>query len=195
MVDKQKCVDAAMRKGYEYTTKYWGCAQSTFAAIVDTLRDFDIELTSEEAEEAIFKSLVGLSGGHANMNIGNCGALTGAAMAISLVSGVNRQKQLDDKEHRWIAFDNVAKTIGQKFLEEYGGLTCRDVTWKRFGKWWDSWNPEAKADFSREEKERGCLAEGKCTISRAAGWGVGYILDILENPRTLEQVKKDHDLS
>ncbi len=195
MVDKQKCIERAMQLGFEYTTKYWGCAQSTFAAIVDTLREYGIELTNKEAEEEIFKGLVGLSGGHANMGTGNCGALTGAAVAISLVSGIDRQKQLEDKDYRWIAFDNVAKTIGKKFLEEYDGLTCRAVTWKRYGKWWDSWNTEAKADFSKEEKERGCLAVGKCTISKTAGLGVGYILDILENPRTLEQIKKDHNLN
>lgn len=194
MMDKQACIDKATEQGYEYTTKYWGCAQSTFKAIIDTLRKQGIELTSKESEEELFKCLVGLSGGHANMGTGNCGALTGAAFAISLASGIGRQEQLDDKDNRWIAFDNVAKSIGQKFLDEYGGVSCRQVTWKRFGKWWDSWNPEAKADFSQEEKVRGCLAVGKCTISKTAGLGVSYILDMLENPRTLEQVKKDHDL-
>lgn len=194
MLDREKCVQRAMQLGFEYTTKYWGCAQSAFAAIVDTLRENGIELTTKEVEEAIFKGLVGLSGGHANMGIGNCGALSGAAAAISLVSGINRAKQLEDKDNRWIAFDNVAKTIGKKFLEEFNGLRCRDVTWKCYGKCWNSWDPAAKADFSKEEKERGCLAAGKCTISKAAGWGTGYIIDILNNPRTLEQVKKDHNL-
>jgi hypothetical protein len=191
---KQERIDRAVQLGYENTTRYWGCAQSTFMAVVDTLREYGIELTDKESEEAIFKCLVGLSGGHGNMGSGNCGALTGAAFAISLASGVDRQKQLEDKDYRWIAFDNVAKTIGQKFLEEYGGVTCRSVTWKRFGKWWNSWIPEAKAEFSKEEKERGCLAPGKCTISKTAGLAVGFILDILENPRTLEQIKKDHNL-
>ncbi|NLS45429.1 MAG: C_GCAxxG_C_C family protein [Firmicutes bacterium] len=195
MANRERCVERAEQLGFEYTTKYWGCAQSCFAATVDALREEGIELTNKDAEEAIFKSLVGLSGGHGNMGVGNCGALTGAAVAISLASGVDREKQLNDKDHRWIAFDNVSKTIGQKFLEDYHGISCRAVTWKRWGKWWDSWNPEAKADFSKEEKERGCLAKGVCTISIAAGLAVGYIIDILENPKTLQQVKKDHNIA
>jgi len=194
MLDREKIVDRAMEKAFEYTTKYWGCAQSTFAAIVDTFKEEGIYLTSEEAEEAIFKGMVGLSGGHANMGRGNCGALTGAATAISLVSNIGRAKQEEDKNYRWIAFDNVAKTIAKDFIENYRGLTCRDVTWTRWGKWWDSWNPEAKADFSQEEKDRGCLKKGVCTISMYAGKGAGYIVDILENPRTYEQVLKEHNL-
>ena len=194
MVDKEKVVERAKQLGCEYANRYWGCAQSTFSAIIDTLRESGILLTTPEAEGAIFKGLVGLSGGHGNMGIGNCGALTGAAVAISLSSGVDRAKQLEDKNYRWIAFDNVSQNIGKIFFDEYKGFSCRDVTWKRFGKWWNSWDPEAKADFSKEEKERGCLDIGKCTISIVAGWGAGYILDILQNPRTLEQIKKDHNI-
>ncbi len=194
MLDREKIVKRATQLGFENTGKYWGCAQSTFAAIVDTFREEGIPLCSKEAETAIFKGVVGLSGGHANMGKGNCGALTGAAVAISLASNVGRADQLKDRNNRWIAFDNVGKTIAQDFINEFRGLTCRDVTWKRWGKWWDSWNPEAKADFSKEEKERGCLGEGICTISMYAGKGAGYIVDIINSPRTLEQVMADHDL-
>lgn len=194
MLDKEKIIDRAEQLAFEYTSKYWGCAQSTFAAIVDTFKEQGIRLCSEEAETCIFKGVVGLSGGHANMGNGNCGALTGAAVAISLASNVGRQDQLTDRNNRWIAFDNVGKTVAQDFINEFGGVTCRAVTWKRWGKWWDSWNPTAKADFSKEEKCRGCLAKGVCTISMFAGRGAGYIVDILNNPRTLEQVMKDHDL-
>ena len=195
MLDREKIVDRAEQLAFEYTTRYWGCAQSTFAGIIDALKEEGISLCSEEAAEEIFKAAVGLSGGHGNMGIGNCGAMTGASLAISLASNIGRADQLDDRNNRWIAFDNVGKLIAQDFIQEYRGLTCRDVTWKRWGKWWDSWNPESKADFSKEEKERGCLAKGVCTISMFAGKAAGHIVDILNNPRTLEQVMKDHNLA
>lgn len=176
-------------------TTLWGCAQSTFCTVVDYLREEEgIELMPPEVEEEMFKALVGLSGGIGNCGIGNCGAVTGASFVISYVSGIGRKTLEKLEGHRWIAFDNVAETIGKKFLEDYHGVRCRDVTWARFGKWYDSWNPAAKAEFSKEEKERGCLHPQKCTIAHAAAFAVEVVLNILKNPRTLEQVKIDHKL-
>jgi hypothetical protein len=192
MTDKNRCVANAIRLGRQNYIKYFNCAQATFTAIIDALREEGIELTSREGEEAIFNGLTGFSGGYANLGCGNCGALTGAATAISLASKVDRPMQLRNMNYRWIAFDNVAKTIGAKFKEEYYGLTCRHVTWECYGKLWDFWNQEANADFFKEGKERGYLDAESSTISRAAGWGVASILDILEHPRTLEQVKAEH---
>ena len=152
MVDKEKCVNKAIQLGTVNYSKYNNCAQATFTAIIDALKEEGITITSAEAEEAIFNSLAGVSGGHANMGTGNCGALTGAVAAISLASNVSRAMQLTDKENRWIAFDNVSKTIVTKFKNEFHGLTCRDVTWKRNGKIWDIWDPEANENFLFEKK-------------------------------------------
>ena len=123
--------------------------------------------------------------------------LTSAVLAAGLAD-VTRADQLQDKDHRWIAFDAVAETIGKRFAETYGGLRCRDVTWARFGKQYDSWNPSAKDQFGQDELARGCVTNPKdypCTIPRTAGWAVEAILELLENPKTLDQVKKDHQLS
>jgi hypothetical protein len=188
------CVKKARELGGQYVQKYWGCAQSTFAAVIDALRSAGVELVSPEIEDEMFKGLVGLSGGVGNMGVGNCGALTGASFAVSLASGVGRNEQLRDKDHRWIAYDNVAETIGKKFLDTFGGTSCREVTWKRWGKQYNSWIPEIKQEFAREEMERGCLSADKCTQPMVAGWAVEFILDIIENPKTLEQVKQGHKL-
>lgn len=195
MVDKKKCVDRAIQLGYENYFKYTNCAQATFIAIVDALKEQGVELTSLEAEEAIFNALAGVSGGHANLGCGNCGALTGAAAAVSLASAVDRPMQTLDKDFRWIAFDNVSKTIGDKFKKKFYGFTCRFVTWERYGKIWNLWNKEANQDFLKEQVERKYLEVGDSTVSTVAGWGVEYVIDILENPRTLEKVKSDHNLN
>lgn len=194
MIDKKRCTEKAIQLGADNYIKYTNCAQATFTAILDALREEGIELTSTEAEEAIFKALSGVSGGHANLGCGNCGALSGAATAISLVSGVSRSMQVEDKNYRWIAFDNIAKTIGTKFKNNFHGLTCRNVTWERYGKLWDFWNVNSNTDFLNESKERGYMEAGKSTVSIIAGWGAAYVVDILENPRTLEQIKVDHNL-
>ena len=195
MVYKKKCVDRAMQLGHENYFKYTNCAQATFTAIVDALKEQKVDLTSLEAEEAIFNALAGVSGGHANLGCGNCGALTGAAAAISLASNVDRSMQTLDKNFRWIAFDNVSKTIGEKFKKEFYGLTCRLVTWERYGKIWNLWNEESNKDFLKEQIERKYLEVGKSTVSYVAGWGAEFVIDVLENPRTLEKVKSDRDLN
>ena len=190
--EKDRVIERAGELGGKYVHIYWGCGQSSFSAVVDALREAGIELCTKQDEEEMFKGVIGLSGGYGNMNIGNCGALVGAAFAISLFSGIGREEQLQDKDNRRITFDNVAETIGERFLEEFGGLRCRDVTWKRFGKQYDSWDPEVKREFARDEEERGCIGEKKCTIPMAARWATEYILDLMENPLTLEKVKEKY---
>lgn len=195
---RRRCVQKAHELGAQYVTTWWGCAQSTFCATMGALRSEGIELVTPDLEGEIFPGLVGLSGGCGNMNVGSCGAITGASLAVSLATNIKRSDQLKDKDHRWIAFDAVAETIGRRFAEAYGGLRCRDVTWTRFGKQYDSWNPSAKNEFGKDELARGCVTNPKdypCTIPRTAGWAVEAILDILEHPKTLEQAKKDHELS
>jgi len=195
MADKKRCTDRAIQLGADNYSKYTNCAQAAFTAIIDAIREEGIVLTSAEAEEALFNALSGVSGGHANLGCGNCGALTGAAAVISLVSAVDRSMQESNMNYRWIAFDNVAKTIGAKFKSDFYGLTCRNVTWQRYGKLWDWRNPDANENFMNESKQNGYMDAGKSTVSIVAGWGAGYVIDILENPRTLEQVKADHNLA
>lgn len=191
-MDREQCVRRAVELGIRYVPVYWGCAQTTFCAIVDALRSEGLQLVTPEVQEQIVKGLVGLSGGVGNLGRGNCGALTGAAVAISLVSRVGRKEIEQDPMYRWIAYDNVAETIGQRFLQEFHGLSCRDVTWTRWGKWYDSWNPAIKAEFVAEERSRGCLGTPQCTQAMVAGWATEYILDICQHPRTLDKVKADH---
>lgn len=177
--------------------KWCGCAQAAFCTIVDYLREEEgVELVAPETEEEMFKALVGLSGGAGNSGWGSCGALTGSGFAISLATGVGREQlvELRDAGARWLAFDNVAETIGQKFKDNFKGLTCHDVTFNRFGKWYDRWDPVVKAEFIKEEGERACFTPDKCTVAMAAAWAVEIILDLRKNPRTLEQVKRNHKL-
>jgi hypothetical protein len=194
-----------IKKGYEiggeYVTTYWGCAQSTFLATTDTLREFGIEILTWEDEKKMFPAFVGLAGGTGNMGIGSCGALVGTGFCISLVAlrcqEIDQKAQEENINNRWISFDAAYNYTALRFLKEYNGLSCRDVTWSRFGKHWDSWDPCAKAEFGREEQERGCILDTAgypCTIARAVAWGVEDIVDLLANPITLQKVVEEHNL-
>ena len=198
---KERLIKKAYEIGGKYVPTYWGCAQITFMGIVDTLRTEGIEILTKEDQEKIFPAFVGLSGGTGNMGDGTCGDACGAGFCISLVAnrsqGVDQKVQESNINNRWISFDAVYKYTVKKFLKEYNGLSCRAVTWARFGKHWDSWNPAAKAEFGKEEEERGCILDPAgypCTIPRGIAWAVESIIDLLVHPITIEQVIEEHNL-
>ncbi|MGQ9616697.1 MAG: C-GCAxxG-C-C family (seleno)protein [Spirochaetota bacterium] len=198
---KEKLIKLSYEIGGKYVPTYWGCAQSSFLATVDTLREFGIEILTENDEKSMFPGFVGLAGGTGNVGIGTCGALVGTGFCLSLVAnrsqGIDQKVQETNVNNRWISFDAVYSYSVRRFLTAYNGITCRDVTWSRFGKNWDSWDPVAKADFGREEQERGCILDTSgypCTIARAVAWAVEDILNLMANPITLEQVIREHKL-
>jgi hypothetical protein len=165
------------------------------------LRKFGIEILTWEDEKKMFPAFVGLAGGTGNIGVGSCGALVGTGFCVSLAAlrcqGVDQKVQEENINNRWIAYDAVYNYTALRFLKEYNGLSCRDVTWSRFGKHWDSWDPSAKAEFGREEQERGCILDTAgypCTIARAVAWGVEDIVDLLADPITLQKVVEEHNL-
>ena len=198
---KKDLIKRAYEIGGKYVTVYWGCAQTTFLATVNTLREAGIEILSKSDEEKIFPGMVGLAGGTGNIGTGSCGALVGTGFCVSLVAnrsqGVDRETQQENINNRWISFDAVYNTMAKRFMDEYNGLSCRSVTWASFGKNWDSWDPVAKEEFGIEQNQRGCLEDPAgypCTIARAVGWAVEDIIDLLVKPITLEYVIKEHNL-
>lgn len=198
---KGELIKRAYKIGGDYVPIYWGCAQTSFLATVHVLREVGVEIITKEDEEKIFPAMVGLAGGTGNIGIGSCGAFVGTSFCISIVAnrnqGVDRRVQESNINNRWISFDAVYKYTVKRFLDKYQGLSCRAVTWARFGKHWDSWNPSAKANFGAEERERGCLNDPTgypCTIARAVGWAVEDIINLLVNPITLKGVIKEHNL-
>lgn len=198
---KKDLIESAYEIGGDYFTTFWGCSQASYMATVDTLRTEEIELLTKNDQEKIFPALVGLAGGSGNMGVGSCGAFVGTAFLVSLTAlrsqGITREVQESNINHRWIAFDSVYQHTVERFLEKYDGLSCRDVTWARFGKQYDSWNPKGKAEFAKDEEERGCkndTAGYPCTIARAVAWAVEDIIDIMVDPITLDRVIKEHEL-
>ena len=193
-MDREKCIARAKALGAEYEMKYNNDTQATFQAIVDALKEEGITLTDPKTEELLFRSLAGFVGGHAYTGNGNAGALTGASAVISLISDVGREKLTIDRNHRWISYDNAYKSLYHDFVNAYRGLTDKHVAWTAYGKWWDYWNPESWQNFLAESKERGYFGNENSVVAITAALGAGYAIDILEHPRTFEQVKIEHGL-
>jgi C_GCAxxG_C_C family probable redox protein len=117
--DIKKIRDLA--KGYEMTCT--GCAQSTVAALLEVL---DID------SEDVFKAASGLADGIGLSSDGSCGALTGGAMVIGLISGRTYQEFKDPLAA--ITSYDLAKELHEHFISEYGTCRCADIQKKLMGR-------------------------------------------------------------
>lgn len=196
MDKRDHCVQKAKELAVSYERTLVGCAHATFAAVLDALRSEGIEVATPEVEEEIFKGLVGLSGGLGNMGSGSCGALMGASFAVSLVAGVGR-KELEEKgnAYRWIPYYHVAEGVGKKFIQNLGGLTCREIWMHRFGKACNWRVPGRRQEHVETAERMQCRGPNSCTIALAAGWAAEAICDMLDNPQNLEWVIRQHEPS
>jgi hypothetical protein len=186
------CIQKAKELGPAYERSLVGCGHCSFAAVADSLKSQGIRLAAEEVEEKIFSGLIGLTGGFGNMGIGSCGALSGAAFAISLATGVTKEENAQDKTSRWLAYRDVKKYIGDKFLERWGALTCREIQIRNFGIALNSRIPERNKELFKIASEKGCGTPEQCTIALAAGWATEGILEILNRtPDERERIKQE----
>ncbi len=176
---KEKAIQKARELGKEYENLYVGCAQSSFAAIIDALRsEADIELLTPEEEDRFFTALVGLSGGVGMSAKGTCGAVTGSSLAVSFATGKGRKEQLADKWAPVPSSKNVRDGVVNKMANEFGSIICREICFCRFGKSYDFTKPDVAVEFlSQSRKHPQCTVEG-CTISKAAVWAVEKICDM-----------------
>lgn len=190
---RERCAHKARELAVEYQQTLVGCGHCSFAATIDALRSEGVELVSPEVEDAMFKGLIGLTGGVGNMGVGTCGAVIGAGFAISLATGIGRKELEPDKGNRWISYYNVAENLSKKWIERNGGLSCRETQIASFGKAFNSRMPERSKELFETAQKKGCLNCEECTIARAAGWAVDAIWDMKENPEDLTWVKERHE--
>jgi C_GCAxxG_C_C family probable redox protein len=121
------------------------------------------------------KSATGLAGGGALCGDGTCGALAGGIMAIGLVCG--RDKEGFRAGERGTKTYEVARKLYYRFREEYGGITCKDVQEKTFGRSFDLW----KEDDYRIFEEMGGHTD-KCpdVVGKTAIWTTDILFDELK---------------
>lgn len=158
---------------------YHGCATSTFAAIVDTL--------GLKYGDECFRAMIGLAGGTGHLTKGTCGALAGAAAAISLSYNKSREEveamlenpaelhPLDPRIPRFFQeiFEKTAE-VAKKVREEYGSILCSDIQFSLYGQTLDLLDPKKHWEF-------GELLESRTVNCRTiegdiAGWAVEAIM-------------------
>jgi C_GCAxxG_C_C family probable redox protein len=170
MIDyKNMSREDVLKKVYEtafaYERDYGNCPQSILATMH--------ELFGIGSEDA-FRSATGMAGGGALAGQGTCGALIGGFMAIGLVFGRSPEDYTLGKG-AGRAY-KAAKVLHDRFVREFGGVVCKDVQKKIFGR---AFNLLDRDEYHLFEEMGGHT--DKCTdvVGKVAVWTADIILDEL----------------
>ena len=161
------------------SSPYHGCATAVFTALVDTL--------GLNGGDEVFKAMIGLAGGTGHLTRGTCGALAGAASAISLSYNKGREetvrlmedpKNLHPADQHMLKFfqemfDKIAE-VAKKMYEKYGSVNCDEIQFNMFGKTLNLLLPEKHREFleSLQYHSVNCYT----LEADVAGWAVEVIL-------------------
>jgi hypothetical protein len=176
---KEETIKKAEELGREYASKYKGCGQCTFLAIVDALRWGGLEIIPEDMEDRLFSGICVMTAGVGETGDGTCGAVTSSVFVMGLALGISREAQDISALREGCA--TIRNTILDKYYKEYRSLLCKDVQRKYFGKAWDLTRDDMINEFMG-------ITQG-CTISQTAKWTTEIILDEYEKGNLRGQYK------
>jgi C_GCAxxG_C_C family probable redox protein len=148
---KKALAEQAYEKALKYELDYGCCPQCVLATVQETVGI---------VEDQTIKASHGLSGGGSLLGDGVCGALSGGLMALSAKYGRDRDK-LD--RGRCINNFKKAKELTERFREEFGGVTCRELQQKFTGRTYDMWNAEEYKAFDEARGQQCAKATGTVT--------------------------------
>jgi len=143
MTDKKEMLCKVRKKAKLMRENHAGCAESTFLAIAETL--------GLKGRHSVAVAMVGMSGGIANFGTGSCGAIAGAAAAISLFYNFLPSRCEEEQQYRQELFDSIGHVV-LKFKKKYGNLSCREVLMSIFGKSFDFKNNERLKEYKMMDK-------------------------------------------
>nr|MDO8076383.1 C-GCAxxG-C-C family (seleno)protein [Candidatus Freyarchaeota archaeon] len=177
----EEILEEAYRRGYDYLPRWRACAPTVFAAVMDTL-GYEGDHTANE----IWKAIVGLTGGTGNMAIGTCGAMAGAAAAISYSFGYTKE-ELEKDLMKMLNLNAAVADVGKKMQEKYGHIVCQEVQFHHWGKAYRFTNPNALMEFASMSGENSSLPECQDVTGSLTRWAVEKILEI--NPQFSKRKK------
>jgi C_GCAxxG_C_C family probable redox protein len=151
MDGKRDLGEKAYQKAAQYDLDYGCCPQCVLAAVQETIGVVD---------DQTIKASHGLSGGGGLLGEGVCGALSGGLLALSAKYGRDRDK-LD--KGRYIGNFQKAKELTERFRQEFGGLTCKELQQKFAGRTYDMWSPSEYKAFSEARGNQCAHATGTVT--------------------------------
>lgn len=159
---REELLQEAYEKGRKYEEECTGCAQTTIAAIFDTLN-----INNED----VFKAASGLADGLGLTGNATCGALTGGAMVLSYLYGRDRNNFSD----MLAAMDSyrIAKKLHDRFVKKYDSPRCFDIQETFFGRTFDLYDPKEL------EKAFSVGMPKKCSkvVGDSARWAVELVIE------------------
>ena len=160
----QQMIEKAAQLGYQYEMDYFGCSQSTLAALLEA---FGIE------GRDLLRASTAFAGGVARR--GNaCGALAGGLIMIGFLTGRDDLEMLD----QYIRGMGFADKLCKKFEEKYGTLLCKEIQKKKLGRTFDLQKEQEREDLHAimASNPDACQA-----VTRdAARWTAEIVVEILK---------------
>lgn len=160
--DREKLLKDVYQRGYELEQRYYGCAQCVVASIQDYF----------PVNESLFKAATSFSGGFASTIEGPCGALTGGIMILSYFFGRSRKEYADIALLRRPG--PLVRVYWDKFIQNYGGDTCRQVQMHLFGKAYHFLDNE---EYQEYEELGGHRDKCPAVVGQAGIWLAEMLLD------------------
>jgi C_GCAxxG_C_C family probable redox protein len=117
-------INEVYEKAFQYEAEFGICPQAVLAALHD---HFDF------VDREVIKKGHFLAGGIVRSIDGHCGALSGGIMAIGCKYGRERN-EFGEKTEIHEAGASLARQLHDRFAAEYGGVICREVQEKIFGR-------------------------------------------------------------
>jgi len=174
-VSKEEILNEAENRGFNYEANHHDCAQSALLALMDVF-----ELKADDA----LKAATGFAGG-----VGRtghlCGSFAGSTMAFSLLYGRNIEDMLHPEEaHRLkvleeaeIKIQDMVTRLRKKYEAYYGGIECRTIQEKVYGRWFDLTKPE---EFAEMKKMGAYEDKAPSVVGRGSRWAAELIYDELK---------------
>jgi len=168
----------AYQLGYQYEQESHYCPQATLAALMDVFHFRD---------DTLFKSCFGFHGGGGDSNDGACGALVGGTIALSYFFGRTRSEF--DLRIANCQVSGLVKRLHEYFEQEYGGIRCRDVHRKMFGREFNGWDQKDLQTFLDMGGH-----ETKCpeVVGKGAAWAAGLLWEELHRESRVARVRADY---
>ncbi|MCX8167532.1 MAG: C-GCAxxG-C-C family protein [Ignisphaera sp.] len=170
VAEQEELAKRAEALAEELHRNYGGCAQMTLKALQEVLGLSDL---------GSFKAASALSGG-VTLAGEVCGALLGAVMAIGLALGRGRLEPASQSTEYAKAM-NVGMKVFDRFKEEFGGVRCREVHMKLFGRYYNLRDPSEWREFV----ESG--ARSKC--SKVCSVAARLVVEVLKSTGYFEKVR------
>jgi C_GCAxxG_C_C family probable redox protein len=149
----QDVLDAVFERARDNERRCTGCAQSTVAALLDTL--------GLKADD-VFRAASGLADGVGLTTDGSCGALTGGVMVLGLVHGRKREEFSDP--FAAMKSYQLAGELHQDFITRYGSCRCREIQQRLMGRFFNLLDPKQLA----EAMEQGMLDHCSKVVGNSA---------------------------